>query len=88
MSAGILVWLLILLNVAIVVWGFLGYRRLYRFPVFAAAVLSGFAVPQLIGLSNEGGLGFRHYLPEHALDMTVVMCILCMSSLRSATTWV
>ena len=81
MNVGILLWLLILLNTAIVVWGFIDSRRIYRFPVFAAAVFTGFAIPQLIGLSNEAGIGWRQYLPEGALDMTIVMGILCLVAL-------
>lgn len=81
MSVGILLWLLISLNIAMIVWGFINPARVYRYPVFAAAVFAGFAIPQLIGLSNEGGIGWRQYLPEGSLDLLIVMSTLCLAAL-------
>ena len=78
MSIGILLWLLITLNAAMIFWGFIGGPRIYRYSVFSAAVFAGFAIPQLIGLSNDSGIGWRRYLPEGALDLTVMMSILCL----------
>lgn len=51
-----------------------GLRRrdgIYRYPFLAAAVFTGFVLPQLVGLSNDLGL------PYLALDKTIVMTLLC-----------
>src|SRR5437870_4209267 len=81
MSFGILLWILVMLNAAMIVWGVIGGARIYRFTIFAAAVFTGFAIPQLIGLSNEAGIGWRHYLPEGALDLTAMVSVLCLAAI-------
>ncbi|MFL5329782.1 MAG: hypothetical protein ACJ8C4_12795 [Gemmataceae bacterium] len=79
MNFGILLWLLIILNASMLVWGFSSRQRTYRFPVFAAAVFVGFAIPQLIGLANEQSV--HTTLREGALDLTALMSILCLGAL-------
>ena len=68
--------LLLLLAVACFALLLVGLRRrdgIYRYPFLAAAVFTGFVLPQLIGLSNEGGL------PYLALDKTLFMTLLCVA---------
>lgn len=73
----ILLWLLILICIIITGWAFLNWNRPYRFTFFFILSFAGFALPQLIGLSNESGSVFAGTLPEGALDMLIFVAITC-----------
>ena len=62
---------------ALFVAGLSGRGRIYEFPFLIAVVVLGWAVPQLIGLTNDP------FLPPGALAKTLVMTNLCV-----AMTWV
>jgi hypothetical protein len=51
--------------------GMLKRGAIYQFPFLAGAVFAGWALPQLIGLSNES------YLPPGAFESTLLMASLC-----------
>lgn len=73
----VLLWLLILISSGILGWCVLEPRRLYRFSFFFVASFIGFAMPQIIGLSNESGTLFAGKIPEGAIDMLTLVAILC-----------
>lgn len=63
--------LLIAVCASFLVWGFSRPDRMLQYPFLAGAVFAGWALPQLIGLTNNEGL------PEGAIDRTLAMTILC-----------
>ena len=70
--------LLILLGSAcgvILVLGFLKPQYRIQYPFAAAAVFSGWVIPQLIGLSNNSRI------PQAALDKTIFMAFLCVCAI-------
>jgi len=73
----ILLWLLILICIVIAGWSFLNWGRPYRFTFFFILAFAGFALPQLIGLSNESGSMLAGTLPEGSLNMLIFVSITC-----------
>lgn len=53
-------------------WGLMQQRRMYEFPFLAAAVFTGFILPQLIGLFNDPFISFE------SLNKTIFMSGLCL----------
>lgn len=74
----VLLWLLILVVIAMVGFCVIDSRRLYQFTFFFASSFIGFALPQIIGLSNETGTRFLGVIPEGAIDMLILVSILCL----------
>ncbi|MBX7102698.1 MAG: hypothetical protein K1X57_01360 [Gemmataceae bacterium] len=73
--------LLIILScvlVAIFGWAALNPSWIYRFTTMFAAAFAGFALPQLIGLSNETSVLATNVLPEGSLDIVILVSILCL----------
>jgi hypothetical protein len=68
----VLIVILCVTCVALLAWGFTGFNRSLRFASLLGASMAGFAVPQVIGLSNNP------VLPDGALEMFVLMAVLCM----------
>jgi len=66
--------LLLIICLAIIVWSFYKQQRIYQFPFLVAIAFTGFIVPQGFGIYNQPG-----YVDPYALDMTMVMAILCVS---------
>src|SRR4051794_18143778 len=80
MNSNMLLWLLISLNVGLLVWGLFDSRRIYRFTLLASGTFMGFAIPQLVGLSNNSGVLF---LPDQiyadgGLDLLILFSCLCL----------
>lgn len=68
---GVLLIILLASCAALLVRGFAAPGDVYQYPCVAGAVLLGFVVPQLVGMTND------HSLPPGALDKTLVVTILC-----------
>lgn len=66
-----LFWMLSALCLATVCWSVLTRDGIYRTPFLMGATVSGFILPQIIGLLDQP-------LPEGALDMYLIMAMLCM----------
>ncbi len=71
-----LFWILVSTLLALVGWGAIDSRRLYRFIVLFSAAFFGFVIPQLNGLSNSTGSIFGT-MPEGALDQLTLISLLC-----------
>lgn len=66
--------LLILLTIAcasLLFWGFRKPERVVQYPFLAAAVFSGWVLPQLVGLSN------RNDLPSGSFEKVLIMTFFC-----------
>lgn len=55
-------------------WGMKKHDRIYQFPFLAAAVFSGWVLPQLLGLSQRPDA-----FPDGALEKTLIVTILCLA---------
>ncbi len=64
-----LFWMLCALCLAIICWSVLTRDGIYRTPFLMAATVSGFILPQIVGLLDQP-------LPEGALDMFLIMAVL------------
>jgi hypothetical protein len=54
----------------LIVVGLSGRDRLYQYPFLAGAVLTGFILPQVVGLSHD------RFLPEGAMESTLILAVL------------
>jgi hypothetical protein len=70
-----LLFTLVSLALAILVWGTSRRERMIQYPFLSAAVFLGWMVPQLFGLNQD------RYLPGSGLDKTILMAILCLSAI-------
>ena len=68
----VLLWLLVLSDAAILVWGWQRRDRMIQFPFLAAVVFMGWVTPQLLGLTSFPGR------PPGALEKTIFMAWLCL----------
>jgi hypothetical protein len=68
----VLLWLLVLSDAAILVWGFRRRDRMIQFPFLAAVVFMGWVAPQLLGLMSNPSR------PSGALEKTIFMAWLCL----------
>ena len=59
----------------LLIWGFRKPERMIQYPFLAAAVFTGWVLPQLLGLSNS----LR--LPAGALEKTIFMTFLCVMAI-------
>lgn len=60
---------------ALLFWGLCEPERILEYPFLAATVFSGWAMPQLVGLSV-----FPEQLPEGALVKTILMTLFCLGA--------
>ncbi len=67
----ILLFLLALSCAGILILGFKNPKRMLQYPFLAAAVFTGWVLPQLVGLSNN------HRIPATALNKTIFVTLLC-----------
>lgn len=70
-----LLFVLTVLCVYLLVWGFRKRERLIQYPFLAGTVFAGWVLPQAIGLSNDQNL------PSGALDKTLFMTFLCIMAI-------
>jgi hypothetical protein len=73
MTEGLL-WLLVISDAAILIWGMQRRDRMIQFPFLAAVVFMGWVAPQLLGLTSYPGR------PPGALEKTIFMAWLCLLS--------
>lgn len=73
MSAPLL-WILTCLILAIMAWSLAQRDRMIQYPFLAASVFLGWVLPQLAGLTHH------HFLPQAALEKTILMAILCLAA--------
>jgi hypothetical protein len=67
--------------VALVAWGFTGSNRSLRLASLMGASMAGFAVPQVVGLNNA------LVLQDGALEMFIIMAVLCMACALAGDLW-
>jgi hypothetical protein len=75
MMSEFLLLIFILECIILLVWGLLKPERMYYFPFMAAAVFSGWILPQCIGWFNS-----IEILPKGSFEKTIFMTILCLGS--------
>ncbi|MGB7293163.1 MAG: hypothetical protein WBD99_13400 [Thermodesulfobacteriota bacterium] len=77
----VIFFLFILECVALLVWGLKRPGRVYEFPFLAAAVFTGWVLPQLVGLAKDP------YLPPGGLEKTIFMSALCLGMCYLGYVW-
>src|SRR5262245_44770984 len=64
----------------VIFWGVIRKENLYRVTFFMGLTFAGFALPQLIGIWNAGDSALGRALEDGALDMLLLMCLLCLGA--------